>query len=188
MSYKSTDGLMRHLRNNGISISGSAQKRLLINTGYYHGYKGYRFFKTAGTRLPFSTYEEVVATIQYDSELKSLFYSKMMFIETAVKNIAIEAILAKAKSESIQAMYDKAISGYQNAPASATEEQRKEYQQSKLNLQRTIQGNLAEAYKKDNPKITHFYNNMGYSDVPIWALFEILTMRLNPQFAILYNL
>jgi hypothetical protein len=42
MSYKTTDGLMRHLRENGIAISGSTQKRLLINTGYFHGYKGYR--------------------------------------------------------------------------------------------------------------------------------------------------
>ena len=42
--YKSTDALMRHLRNNGISISGTSQKQQLINTGYFHGYKGYRFF------------------------------------------------------------------------------------------------------------------------------------------------
>lgn len=41
--HKSTDALMRHLRNNGIAISGSSQKRQLINTGYFHGYKGYRF-------------------------------------------------------------------------------------------------------------------------------------------------
>ena len=63
MGFKTTDGLMRHLRNNGISISGSVQKRLLVNTGYYHGYKGYRFFKTSRTRLPFSTYDEIYATI-----------------------------------------------------------------------------------------------------------------------------
>ena len=44
MSYKKTDALMRHLRDNGISIQGSKQKRQLINTGYFHGYKGYRFF------------------------------------------------------------------------------------------------------------------------------------------------
>lgn len=44
MSYKTTDGLMRHLRDNGIDISGSKQKRQLMNTGYFHGYKGYRFF------------------------------------------------------------------------------------------------------------------------------------------------
>lgn len=41
--YKSPDALMRHLRENGISISGSSQKQQLINTGYFHGYKGYRF-------------------------------------------------------------------------------------------------------------------------------------------------
>lgn len=43
--YKSTDALMRHLRNNGIAISGSSQKQQLINTGYFHGYKGYRFLR-----------------------------------------------------------------------------------------------------------------------------------------------
>lgn len=49
-------------------------------------------------------------------------------------------------------------------------------QQNKLNLQNTIQSSLAYAYKKNNPKITHFYNNVGYSDVPVWALFEIMTI------------
>ena len=73
-------------------------------------------------------------------------------------------------------MYDKVVSGYNNAPASATTEQKRKLQQNKLNLQNSIQSSLAYAYKKNNPKITHFYNNIGYSDVPVWALFEIMTM------------
>lgn len=176
MSYKTIDGLMRHLRDNGIAISGSSQKRQLRNTGYFHGYKGYRFFKNAQNSLPFVSYNEVYATIQYDSALKALLYGKMMYIETAVKNIALESILDNAKSESIQDMYDKVVSSYNNAPASCTTEQKKRLQQNKLNLQNSIQSSLAYAYKKDNPKITHFYNNVGYSGVPIWALFEIMTM------------
>ncbi len=32
------------------------------------------------------------------------------------------------------------------------------------------------AYRKNNPKITHFYNSAGYAEVPLWALFEIMTM------------
>lgn len=176
MSYKTTDALMRHLRDDsGIKISGGKQKRQLINTGYFHGYKGYRFFKNAQKRLPFVSYDEVYATIEYDSDLKALFYAKMMYIETAVKNIALESILTKSKSESIQNMYDKAVSGYHNAPANATVEQKKKMQQNKLNLQKSIQSNLAYAYKKNNPKIVHFYNK-GSSDVPVWALFEIMTM------------
>lgn len=176
MSYKTTDGLMRHLRDNGIAISGSAQKRQLVNTGYFHGYKGYRFFKNASNQLPFTTYNEVYATIQYDSALKNLLYGKMMFIETAVKNIALEGILINANSESIQDMYDKVVSGYKNAPSHYSPKQKKKLQQNKLNLQNSIQSSLANAYRKNNPKITHFYNNVGYSDVPIWALFEIMTM------------
>lgn len=176
MSYKTTDSLMRHLRDNGIAISGSSQKRQLRNTGYFHGYKGYRFFKNAQHRIPFVSYAEIYATIQYDSALKALFYGKMMYIETAVKNIALESILDNAKSESIQDMYDRVVSGYNNAPANYTIDQRKRLQQNKLNLQNTIQSSLAHAYKKNNPKITHFYNNVGYSGVPIWALFEIMTM------------
>ena len=65
--YKSTDALMRHLRNNGISISGTSQKQQLINTGYFHGYKGYRFFVASSNRLPFTSYNEINATIQYDT-------------------------------------------------------------------------------------------------------------------------
>ena len=176
MSYKTIDGLMRHLRSNGIAISGSAQKRQLINTGYYHGYKGYRFFRSAGTRLPFSSYQELSATIEYDSALKALFYGRMMFIETAVKNIALQGILENANSESIQDMLDRVVCSYNNSPSDFTPEQKKRAQQRKLNLQRSIQTSLANAYEKGNPKITHFYNNPLYSGVPIWAYFEIMTM------------
>jgi len=176
MGYKSIDGLMRHLRKSGIAISGSSQKLQLKNTGYFHGYKGYRFFKSPSNRLPFVSYDEVYATIQYDTRLKTLFYSKMMFIETAVKNIAVDCILNKANSENIQVLYDKLVSSYNNAPTGLRPEQKKKLQEKKLSLQSTVQAYLSRAYKKSNPKITHFYNNMSYSGVPIWALFEIMTM------------
>lgn len=61
MGFKTIDALMRHLRENGIDISGSVQKRQLRNTGYFHGYKGYRFFYTSSNRLPFTSYDEVHA-------------------------------------------------------------------------------------------------------------------------------
>lgn len=175
MSYKTTDGLMRHLRTNGISISGSVQKRQLLNTGYFHGYKGYRFFKYSGNRLPFTSYDEVYVTIQYDSALKSLFYGKVMFIETAVKNIALEQILINANSEKISDMMEKVVKSYNNAPSGVSVNRKRKFQQDKLNLQKSIQSSMAYAYSKGNPKITHFYNN-GYAEVPVWAMFEIMTM------------
>lgn len=174
--YKTTDALMRHLRDNGISISGSSQKQQLINTGYFHGYKGYRFFVSSSNRLPFTSYNEINATIQYDTKLKSLLYGKMMFIETALKNIALNTIITEIRSSSIYDMYDKSITSYKNAPVDTTEDKKKKYQNNKLNLQSSIQNAIATAYRKGNPKITHFYHNINYNEVPLWAIFEILTM------------
>ena len=141
--YKSPDALMRHLRDNGISISGSSQKQQLINTGYFHGYKGYRFFVSSSNRLPFTSYNEINATIQYDTKLKSLLYGKMMFIETALKNIALNTTMSEIDSSSIYDMYDKAISSYKNAPAGTREDIKKKYQNNKLNLQGSIQNAIA---------------------------------------------
>ena len=176
MGYKTIDGLMRHLRNNGISISGSTQKRQLINTGYFHGYKGYRFFKKSNRTIPFSAYGDVNATIKYDSELKALFYGKLMFIETAVKNIALNRILIDANSENIQDMLKKVVAGYNSFPAGTDDVTRRNAQKSKLNLENRIQSFILKAYNNDNPQITHFYNTTGNNGVPLWALFEILTL------------
>ena len=45
MNIKSTNSLMRYLRiKKGVNIEGSKQKNTLLNIGYYHAYKGCRFF------------------------------------------------------------------------------------------------------------------------------------------------
>lgn len=156
MSYKTTDALMQHLRDSGIMINSGEQKRQLINTGYFHGYKGYRFFGNAQRRLPFVSYDEVYATIQYDSDLKALLYGKMMYIETAVKNIALESILVNANSESIQDMYDKVVSGYNNAPIASTTEQKKLLKVSKTEIKAFIRGfeKMTDNYRQTvNPNV-----------------------------------
>lgn len=47
MSYRTIDDLMLHLRENGIEVHGADQRRLLLNTGYYHGYKRLSILKDA---------------------------------------------------------------------------------------------------------------------------------------------
>lgn len=84
--------------------------------------------------------------------------------------------MAEIDSNSIYDMYDKVVSSYKNAPANTRNDIKKKYQNNKLNLQGSIQNSIAAAYRKNNPKITHFYNNINYNEVPLWAIFEILTM------------
>lgn len=42
---------MKHLRKNGIEIYGSTNKKQLRNLGYYHLYKGYRFYRKSDNRF-----------------------------------------------------------------------------------------------------------------------------------------
>lgn len=167
---------MRHLRSNGVDVSGSKQKCQLINTGYFHGYKGYRFFKSPNNIIPFKSYNDIYATIKYDSELKALFYPKLMFIETAAKNIALNRIMRDADSENIQNMLKRVVTGYNSFNIEIDENTKKKAQCSKLKLESNIQSAILRAYNQNNPQITHFYNNLGYNGVPLWALFEILTL------------
>lgn len=49
---KKIDGLMKHLRDDcDINICGSKEKKQLMQYGYYHGYKGYRFLNNE--EIPF---------------------------------------------------------------------------------------------------------------------------------------
>ena len=66
-----------------------------------------------------------------------------MFIETALKNIALNTTMSEIDSSSIYDMYDKAISSYKNAPAGTREDIKKKYQNNKLNLQGSIQNAIA---------------------------------------------
>ena len=169
---KTINGLMKHLRASNIKIGGAKEKRQLINSGYFHGYKGYRFFQRDNNIIPFSSYEEVNATIEYDSKLKAMIYSRMMYIETALKNIALDVILNKTGSESIDSMLSKAVCGYSNTIGNL--KAKHIAQQHKLALQKDIMNLLSEEYSKNNPQIVHYYERGKVP--PVWALFENLTM------------
>ena len=174
--YSTIDELVNHLTKSGIEFTNDTQKQQLINNGYYHGYKGYRFLGLAKNRINFTNYSEVNALIEYDSHLKTLFYPKLMFIETALKSVAIDVILQEADSSRIDIIFNSLIESYRNAPQGANEEKKRKCQKRKLSLQNTIQSNIFKAYKNQNPKITHFYNNLHYNDIPLWAIFEILML------------
>lgn len=176
-SPKTINGLMKHLRNqNKVNIKGSKQKSQLTTQGYYHGYKGYRFYKTANKRLPINDYEEINQTIIYDSELKNLLFDKIMFIETALKNIALDVIINELHSDNIDILYTKGVTSYKNAPAYFNNKQKNEAQKDLLSLQANIQKHIFEAYSKKDPKIIHFFNHKKHKYLPLWAIFEVLTM------------
>ena len=156
---------MKHMRNkrtSGISISGSRHKQLLKWDGYYHGYKGYRFYRESNKRIPYKTYDEVHAVIEYDMELKAAFYPQIMFLETSLKNMSLEVLLEVAGSNRFNEIYTKLI--HKSAASSLSHQ---------LRQRDNVYSILTKAYEH-SPMIQHFYNKDDF--VPIWAIFEILPL------------
>lgn len=169
---RSINGLMVHLRKSGVQISGSRQKRQLINDGYYHGYKGYRFNHNPANRIPFTDYGQISALIELDRNLKAVFYPQIMFVETALKNMTLEVILKEGKSDKFNDIFDNLIVNGP-LPKNANHDDRNDFQ-NKLDLRNKIYSAISGAFKSGNPMVRHFYTRDDY--VPIWAIFEIISL------------
>ena len=173
---KSTNGLMKHLRKSNITIIGSYQKNQLINHGYFHGYKGYRYPNNTNS-IPFSSYEQISKTIVFDSKLKSLLYERIMYIETALKSIVTQIILDETKSENINDMYNLAMKNYHNCDPGASVSQKKDSQKTFISLKSKIISSVLHSYEKKNPKIKHYYEDSHQrNEPPVWAIIDNLTM------------
>ena len=166
---KTLNALMKHLRNSGIAIGGSTQKRRLKNMGYYHGYKGYRFAGNATNRLPLTDFGQVVALYDFDSKLKALFYPHVMAIETALKNYTIEAVVADAGSSSFEDVWRRSLTDYRSYSGGAAYRKAWERRQR---LRGEIDGIVYSHRGRD--VVGHFRD--ADKDIPIWAIFEVMML------------
>ena len=183
---KSTDGLMRYLRNNkGIDISGSNQKRKLMNMGYYHGYKGYRYIRLPRNQVIYRTFDELLAVYNFDTQVKTLFYPKVMLIETAVKNYVLEILVSMTNSDSFSDIYNKLLDNYKMFSTSGqsyrnvedrkkAEERFKRELKRRLDLRNRIYKVHTDAYGNGNKIADHYLKKD--MNLPIWATFELLSL------------
>ena len=169
---KSVNGLMKHLRDNhGIAVSGSSQKRKLRNIGYFHGYKGYRFNGIPANRIAYSDFNQLLAVHNFDMALKGLFYSQIMFIETALKNYVLEVVLDQIKTDSFNDVFANVLTAYKSY-TSGTRSYQDNFKK-RLDLRNKIYGTITRDYSK-KLVIKHYYNQDR--NVPIWAIFEVISL------------
>ncbi len=171
--------LMKYLRNvHHINVK-SNQTQALRNIGYYHGFKGYRFIREDTNRVKFTSLDEVIALNKYDMQLKAMLYPKVMFIENALKNYVIEALLADSKSENFDIIYNKSLTAYRTHQQ-GIDTYKKEFTK-RMNLKGKINSALVRDYK-NRSVVSHFFNND--MSIPVWAIFETLTLG---EFGTLYD-
>ncbi len=171
MRVKTTNALMKYLRDtHNISISDSKGKRNLINIGYYHGYKGYRYINNPQNRIAIKDFKEIVSIVNFDSKLKSLLYPQLMQIETISKNIVLQLLVEEYNTDEFNEIYEKGITDYKNSSPKDYREKMKQ----RLGVQNSIYSALSRSYNNNNKIVSHFYSKDKH--VPIWGIFEIITL------------
>lgn len=170
---KNIDGLMRYMRDQkGIAIKGSAQKRKLRNMGYYHGYKGYRFIGRSSNTVPYTDFKQLTAVYGFDMQIKALLYPHLMFLETSLKNLVLEQIIKAGNSDSFNTIYTNLLNDYKRFPT-GSEKQKKAIKQ-RLDLRNHVYSALTREYRNRQDIVQHFYHKD--MNVPIWGIFEIMTL------------
>lgn len=170
MQVKHIDELMKYLRKEkGIIIKGANQKRDLRNMGYYHGYKGYRFYRKPSLQIPYKSFNELTAVYRFDMEIKALLYPEIMFLETAIKNHVLEQALHICNSERFEDFFEIALTKYKELPNGSKEQKLALSRRSKLKSR--IYRNLANDYS-NKPIVKHF--KQKGKPLPLWATFEII--------------
>ncbi|MCY7232532.1 DNA-binding protein [Streptococcus anginosus] len=165
-------GLVNHiLENHKIDIH-DVDSVTLLNMGYYHGYKRYRFVKKSNSDgiLSITSFEEIVAIYNFDMELKGLFYPIVMLVETALKNRVIDSLVAESSS-GIEDILDNQLACYEDYAGENEKYGKKfvQYNETKQNILDTI-----EYYSDKNEVIKHYLDS-NYQ-IPLWAYFEVITL------------
>lgn len=167
---KKTDGLMRHLRDNkGMDIRGSRDKVELLQMGYYHGYKGYRFIKHKGDPISLTKFDELKAIYKFDMNLKSLLYPHIMTIETALKNYTIDTLVPYGSLD-LEYAFKHFLTDYKSEKVNSKNYNDK--MKDRLTLRKKIDNEISFKFPK-NEIVAHFLRS---DTMPLWAVFEILDM------------
>lgn len=168
---KTINALMAYMRNEkGIEINGSLDKKKLRYMGYFHGYKGYRYHMHSGKLYNFQSFDEIQAIYDFDMALKALFYPEIMFLETALKNYALEVILDNAQSKRFADIYTRLLTDYRAYPVGSVEYKRAIVK--RMNLRNKVYSLISRDYGK-RLVVNHYYDND--KPLPVWAIFELMS-------------
>ncbi|MEC1771964.1 Abi family protein [Schinkia azotoformans] len=169
---KTTNGLMRHLRDtHGIEINGSKQKRDLLNIGYYHGYKGYRFIGHASNQIPYTNFDEVVGVYEFDTNLKTILYPRIMFIETAIKNYTLNTLIGIGPVD-FDFVFSHLLNDYKKENTGNSKYRDK--MKKRLDLRNKVNQQISYNYAEQKAVISHFFHSN--KPIPLWAIFEVINL------------
>lgn len=163
---------MIHLRNNhNIDIRGSKNKRDLMNMGYFHGFKGYRFIGQPNNHIALTKFDELSSIYKFDIQLKTLIYPHIMFIETALKNYTLNTLINDCNSD-FEYIFTHKLTDHKSENVGNSKYRDK--MKKRLDLKNKILASIAYNYADGKNVIKHYLHKN--KPVPLWAVFEVINM------------
>lgn len=144
----------------------------MLNIGYYHGYKGYRFIGQANHQIPYTNFDEVVAVYEFDANLKGLLYPRIMFIETAIKNYTLDTLITKGRPVDFDSVFSQLLIDYKSE--NTGNRQYRDKMKKRLELRNKIHQQISYNYGEKKPVISHFFHSN--KPIPLWAIFEVINL------------
>ena len=169
---KNIDSLMEYMQiEKNIKIDGSLQKKQLRYMGYFHGYKGYRYHNKPNNQFSYNSFDEIQAVYDFDMALKGIFYSQIMFLETTLKNYALEVILEESGSKRFADVYANIMTNYKKYTIGSTKY--KKAIAKRMNVRNKVYRLISRDYGK-RFIVNHYYDKD--EPLPIWAIFELMSL------------
>lgn len=166
------EDLMEHMRQSGgMMIEGDKEKLQLMQIGYYHGYKGYRFDQNAANRFGFSMFKELMAVYDFDAKLREILYGPLMRIEANTKSFLGQQLAKAAKSPFFEDIFCNVLNHHLDVKS---ESERRRRRARELEFQAMIYGYLSERFESNT--IIHHYLYVKNEPLPIWGLIEGLSL------------
>lgn len=170
---KSINSLMKHIRDNHhikIGKGRTKDKRELLNMGYFHAYKAYKFVKNIEHPLLLSEFSEIKDIYDLDNSLKELFYPVVMKVETAINNYTIACVVTDGGTD-LESIFEDKLNHYSDLNEGSRGY--KKEMKSFLQLRKRMDDVIATNYTKSNVIQHYVHNNKA---VPLWAIFELTTL------------
>src|SRR5699024_2075560 len=172
MEGKTTEALIDLIRDkHGIEIRDREHALDLLTMGYFHGFKGYRFMKQSDHRIPYESFDEVIAVYKFDTEIKQLFYPYIMQIETALKNITLNTII-RIGSADFTDVYENLLNDYEKHKPGTSNYKKK--MKNRLEVRNNVYRTISQQYQSNQAIVQHFVHQN--KPVPLWAIFEVMNL------------
>lgn len=167
-----TDLIKKMQENDNVEFDEKEDTKVFKYIGYYHGYKGYRFNGSSKEKFKFNNFKQIQALYDFDSQLKALFYPYIMFLETTIKNYALAIIVLECGSSRFADIYANQLTRHKHFRANS--ENYKNKFKSKLNVRNIVYKQISRSYDKNS--IVDYYYNEKDAPVPLWAIFELISL------------